>query len=179
MATRESGWGTEQVALIGAAVAAFVALIAAEGAFGAITTILGVTLAAILIAYYRVRDWPENWWDAAFKAAAVAAVAALSVILIVAYPVQEAFVRHSHLMVNHKTLTTIAWCQTEVKNLSVRDIETCIGSQTAVRFLWWIWILAAVIIFFVALYPLSRNVKEGPGGLDLRGAVRSRARVRR
>jgi amino acid transporter len=178
MATREGGWGTDQAALIGAAVAAFVALIAAEGAFGAISTILGLTLAAILIAYYRVRDWPENWWDAAFKAAAVATVAALGVILIVAYPVQEAFVRHSHLVVDHKTLTTIAWCQTQVKSLSARDVETCIGGQTAVRFLWWMWALAAAIIFFVALYPLTRNVKDGPGGLDLR-AVRSRARVRR
>ena len=162
VATQADTRNSDQVALVGAALAAFVALIVGEGAFGAISTILGLTLALILGAYYRVREWPTTWWDAVLKAAALASVAALSVILTVAFWLQEAVVRHLRVTVDHRKVTVQDWCSGEVINRHTRDVETCIGGQTADHFLWWIWLIAALLVFIVALYYLLREVDKMP-----------------
>jgi hypothetical protein len=83
---------TDQAALFGAALAAILTLVFGEGPWEPLGVVFGVVLLSVVAAYYRPQP-PTGWLDSATKAAAFAAVVALSGFILLAYPIQQLVIR--------------------------------------------------------------------------------------
>ena len=79
----------DQAALMGAAVAAVFALVLSPGEYTLLEVVVGITLGAVLLGYYRAPRHHFLWRDALAKASALGAVGALCLSLIVAPVLQN------------------------------------------------------------------------------------------
>jgi hypothetical protein len=83
----------DQAALMGAALAAILAIFVPEGSWDGWGVVVGVTLSFVIAGYYRIPSSPPlGWRDALTRAGAVASVAALCLSIALAYPLQRATV---------------------------------------------------------------------------------------
>jgi hypothetical protein len=78
----------DQAALMGAALAAIVALVVSPGEFGNLSSIIGATLLCVILAFYRLELRLEHFLRAIFRGAAPAAVTGLCACLLISWPVQ-------------------------------------------------------------------------------------------
>jgi hypothetical protein len=86
----------DQAALMGAALAAILAIFLPAGKWDRWGTVVGITLSFVVAGYYRIPSSPPSpdglwggWWDAFTRAGAVAGVAALCLSIALAYPLQQ------------------------------------------------------------------------------------------
>jgi hypothetical protein len=121
-------------ALMGTALAAFLALILASGPWRALSVILGITLTLLLLASYRVESWEVRPETALVRGAALGAVAGLCVDLIVAYPMQEWWARR-HFPGCHRS----------------PDVDGCFAHHTTDA-LWLPWLVVFTIVSAMFLY---------------------------
>jgi hypothetical protein len=89
-----SGDRTDQAALMGAAVAAIFALVLSPGEYGWHEVVVGISLGAVLLGYYRIPKGHFTWRNALTKASAVGAVGALCLSLIFSLPLQSWLEHH-------------------------------------------------------------------------------------
>jgi hypothetical protein len=150
-----SGDRTDQAALMGAAVAAIFALVLSPGEYGWHEVVVGISLGAVLLGYYRIPKGHFTWWNALTKSSAVGAVGALCLSLIFALPLQNWLEHHG----------SGAYC-IEVQNQDpdmVRnepkyipeDYYDCLGDEVNER-LPWVW-AAGVLVVGIPAYMLWRR----------------------
>lgn len=86
---------TDQAALFGAAFAAIITISIGEGPWQSSASVFGVVLLFVILAYYRPLH-VTGGFDAAMKSCAFAAVTALVTFMLMAWPIQELFIRPSN-----------------------------------------------------------------------------------
>jgi hypothetical protein len=126
--------GIDPGALMGTALAAFLALILASGPWRALSVILGITLTLLLMASYRVEDWGVRREAAIVRGSALGAVSGLCADLIVAYPIQEWWARRN-----------FAGCYQS------RDVDGCFARHTTDA-LWLPWLVVFVVVSGIYFY---------------------------
>ena len=143
----ETRW-IEQAALMGTALAAFIALAVGAGNWTMLSTALGLTLALVLVAYVHVPT--GNIRARLLRLLALSAVAGLDVCLTLAYPLQEWLVRPR----------VAADCKS-VSRLS-SDVATCVGSAAAPG-LTLLWLLGGAVIFAILAFGLPTLATTATG----------------
>ncbi|MDT3443215.1 MULTISPECIES: hypothetical protein [unclassified Pseudofrankia] len=131
--------GIDPGALMGTALAAFLALILASGPWRALSIILGITLTLLLLASYRVEDWGIPRETAIVRGAALGAVSGLCADLIVAYPLQEWWARRN-----------FAGCYQS------QDIDGCFAHHTTDT-LWLPWLVVFVTVSGIYFHRWRRR----------------------
>src|SRR5215467_14015523 len=126
--------GIEQAALMGSALAAFIALAVGVGGWTPLSSALGLTLALVLVAYVHIPTGSLR--ERLLRLLAIAAVVALDVCLALAYPLQEWFVRRR----------VIADCRKLSRLPS--EVATCVGSATTPG-LTVLWLIGGAVIFAI------------------------------
>jgi hypothetical protein len=130
----------DQAVLIGAALAAFIALAVGVGQWTLLSSALGLTLAIVLIAYVHV---PTGTFRARLlRLLAVSAVGALALCLTLAYPLQEWLVR-PRVAADCKSLSRLP-----------TEVAACVGSASAPA-LTLLWLLGGAAIFGILAYGLQ------------------------
>jgi len=145
--------GIDQAALIGTALAAFIALAVGVGEWTLLSSALGLTLALVLIAYVHI---PTGGLRAKLlRLLAVAAVAGLDISLVLAYPLQEWLVR-PRVVADCKKLSRLP-----------SEVANCVGSASAPG-LTLLWLIGGAIVFAVIAFGLPVLATTGPGKRVLR-----------
>src|SRR5215472_2515453 len=139
---------SDQAALIGVALAAFIALAMGVGQWTLLSTALGLTLAIVMIAYIHIPTGSMR--SRLLRLLAVSAVGALDVCLTLAYPLQEWLVRPR----------VAADCRS-VSRLS-SDVATCVGSAAAPG-LTLLWLLGGAVIFAILAFGLPTLATTATG----------------
>jgi hypothetical protein len=134
----------DQAALMGAALAAILAVFLPAGRWEGWGSVVGITLTFVIAGFYRVPDsaMPSGWRDAITRAGALACVAALCVSIAIAWPLQSIFVSDKV-------------CRSEQVNLE-KDLErhpirlkeltdNCVGREVG-EILIWVWFGLAIAI---------------------------------
>jgi hypothetical protein len=129
----------DQAVLVGAAVAAFVALAVGIGQWTLLSSALGLTLAIVLIAYVHVPTGSIR--SKLLRLLAVSAVGALDVCLTLAYPLQEWLVR-PRVAADCKRLSRLP-----------TEVAACVGSASAPA-LTLLWLLGGAAIFTIIAFGL-------------------------
>ncbi len=138
----------DQAALMGVALAAFIALAVGAGEWTVLSTALGLTLALVLVAYVHI---PTGDLRAKLlRLLAISAVGGLDVCLILAYPLQEWLVR-PRVVADCKKLSRLP-----------TEVATCVGSASAAG-LTVLWLVAGVIIFAVLAFGLPTLATTSTG----------------
>jgi hypothetical protein len=141
----ENRW-IEQTALIGTALAAFIALGLGVGQWTMLSTALGLTLALVLIAFVHV---PAGGIRVKLlRLLAVSAVGGLDISLTLAYPLQEWLVRPR----------VAADCISRLPT----EMAACVGSATAPG-LTLVWLLGGAVIFAVLAFGLPTLATTATG----------------
>jgi hypothetical protein len=144
--------GYEEVALISAGLAAFIALAVGPGAWTLLTAILGITLIIVIVGYYRPRLQPD-WHQTLFRRLLpVAAVSGLAICLIVSYPLQQ------NAMLDTPNCAHIS---------NLVDKATCIASETS-QWFWEFWIGTVLLICVAGMFRWwwIFNKRESESGRD-------------
>jgi hypothetical protein len=132
---------TDQAALFGAALAAILTLVLATGPWEPLGLVFGIVLLAVVAAYYRPPP-PTGWLDATTKAAAFAAVVGLVGFILLAFPLQELWIRPAQG-------GSFVGCPAPDRNAVVsqsQDYENCLGSITS-SWAWLVWLVLFVLAF--------------------------------
>lgn len=123
----------DQAALMGAALAAIVALVVSPGEYGKLSSMIGATLLFVIVAFYRLELRPGHPFRAFFRGAALAAVTGLCACLLISWPVQNHWNGHKDAMNDcYYSYATNNNLPPDVNNLApdVRDsYYNCLGGQ--------------------------------------------------
>jgi hypothetical protein len=143
----ETRW-IDQAALIGTALAAFIALAVGGGQWTLLSTALGLTLALVMIAFVHV---PTGSIRAKLlRLLAVSAVAGLDISLTLAYPLQEWLVR-PRIAADCKSLSRLP-----------TEMASCVGSASAPG-LTLLWLLGGAVVFAVLAFGLPTLATTATG----------------
>jgi hypothetical protein len=149
----------DQAALMGAALAAIVALVVSPGEYGVLSSIIGAILLLVISAFYsldRRQDPPRR---AFFRGGALAAVTGLCAFLLISWPVQIWFDHNTGAKYDcYYAYATNKKLMPDVDNLTpiVRDAYyNCLGGQ-AFQPLAWFW-LGFTVVGTVAYFCRSRR----------------------
>ena len=156
---------TDQAALMGVTLAAFLTIFLPEGPWGWMGTIVGVTLGLLLVGYYRP-IWSRTLLDALSKALALATVGALCFSIAIAFFFQEEWVRPNIKKscvaeINLQFPTGATELPRPTKEFKRVQVENCLGDETSVR-LPWIWLGAGLVIFvaYLVFWAIISQRKE-------------------
>jgi len=145
--TMENRW-IDQAALIGTALAAFIALEVGAGQWTLLSTALGLTLALVMIAFVHV---PTGTIRARLlRLLAISAVGGLDISLTLAYPLQQWLVR-----------PRVAADCNRLSRLPT-EVASCVGSNTAPG-LTLLWLLGGAVIFAILVFGLPTLATTAPG----------------
>jgi hypothetical protein len=143
----ETRW-IDQAALIGTALAAFIALAVGAGEWTLLSTALGLTLALVLIAFVHVPTGTIR--SKLLRLLTVSAVGGLDVSLTLAYPLQEWLVR-----------PRVAADCSSLSRLHT-EMAACVGSASAPG-LTLLWLLGGAAIFGILSFGLPTLATTATG----------------
>jgi hypothetical protein len=143
----ENRW-IDQAALMGTALAAFIALALGAGGWTLLSTALGLTLALVLIAFVHIPTGGIR--TRLLRLLAVSAVAGLDTSLILAYPLQEWLVR-PRVGADCKSLSRVP-----------TEVAACVGSNTAPG-LTLLWLLGGAAVFAILAFGLPMLATTATG----------------
>ena len=143
----ETRW-IDQAALMGTALAAFIALSVSAGNWTVLSTALGLTLGLILIAYVHVPT--GNIRAKLIRLLALSAVGGLDISLTLAYPLQEWLVR-PRVAADCRSLSRVP-----------TEVAACVGSASAPA-LTVLWLLGAAAIFTILAFGLPTLATTATG----------------
>jgi hypothetical protein len=173
----EQGSGTEdwedpglrrvdQAALMGAALAAILAIFLPAGKWDRWGSVVGITLSFVVAGYYRIPPSPPSpdgllggWWDALTRAGAVATVAALCLSIALAYPLQQRSV--SEIKCRYETLR-------DYPGLAADRLDeltsNCIGYKAGQKLqpIWFGFAVVIVIVHVFKWHPQPNANKASP-----------------
>jgi hypothetical protein len=145
--TMEIRW-IDQAALLGAALAAFIALTVSAGHWTMLSTALGLTLALVLVAYVHVPIGGIR--VKLLRLLAVSAVGGLDICLTLAYPLQEWLVR-PRVAADCKSLSSLP-----------TEVAACVGSASAPG-LTLLWLLGGAVVFGFLTFGLPTLATTATG----------------
>jgi hypothetical protein len=138
----------DPAALMAAAVAAVLTITLSEGEWWWLDMIIGATLLLVLFAFYRPTA-PNSRGRAWLKAAAFGAVAGLSVVLLVSYPVQEGLRQWTEpwcdeLRGGQQPAVQVSEMQAYIERQRYQQlVGDCVATQASRILFPWLWLLAA------------------------------------
>jgi len=139
---------SDQAALIGVALAAFIALAMGVGQWTLLSTALGLTLAIVMIAYIHIPTGSMR--SRLLRLLAVSAVGALDVCLTLAYPLQEWLVR-PRVAADCRILSRVP-----------TEMAACVGSASAPA-LMILWLLGGAAIFTIVAFGMPTLATTATG----------------
>ena len=148
----ENRW-IDQAALIGTALAAFIALAAGTGQWTLLSTALGLTLALVLIAFVHVPTGSIR--TRLLRLLAISAVGGLDISLTLAYPLQEWLVR-PRVAADCRSLSRLP-----------TEVASCVGSSAAPG-LTLLWLLGGAAMFCILVFGLPTLATTSAGKRVLR-----------
>jgi hypothetical protein len=143
----ENRW-IDQAALMGTALAAFIALALGAGGWTMLSTALGLTLALVLIAFVHIPAGGIR--TRLLRLLAVSAVGGLDISLTLAYPLQEWLVR-PRVAADCKSLSRLP-----------TEVAACVGSNTGAG-LTLLWLLGGAVIFCILAFGLPMLATTATG----------------
>jgi hypothetical protein len=164
MTDRTTDAKTDQAALMGVTLAAFLTIFLPEGPWGWFGTIVGVTLGLALLGYYRP-IWSPVLLDVISKALALATVGALCFSVAIAFFVQEEWVRAQSQEDCEREVVNrfpIIWDERRIDGSTLgrttsefqhEQIENCLGDATSAQLPWvWLWTAVAIFIAYLSIW---------------------------
>jgi hypothetical protein len=145
--TMETRW-IDQAALLGTALAAFIALAVSAGQWTMLSTALGLTLALVLIAYVHAPTGRIR--VKLLRLLAVSAVGGLDISLTLAYPLQEWLVR-PRVAADCNSLSRLP-----------TEVAACVGSASAPG-LTLLWLLGGAVVFGILAFGLPTLATTATG----------------
>jgi hypothetical protein len=135
----------DQAALMGAVLAAVLAIFLPKGRWDRSGIGVGVALVAIIAGYYRVPPKkPKEWFDAWTRAAALAGVTALCLCIALAYPAQQKSIHKYEYQCEQENLKKYPYLKADRLD---ELIDNCVGDKAGRR-LQPAWLALAIGIFF-------------------------------
>jgi hypothetical protein len=182
---------TDQAALAGAALAAVITVAVAEGAWALFDSVVGLSLLAVLGAYYRVEDWSGTPGWVITNGLALGAIVGVLLFLALAWPMQWVLVTSADLISTCTEVleTTRGYGPFEatVSNVSASEviargfvpsdyvvgaqedsflarIDGCVAHNTTNKLLLPLWMLtvAGTMLFFVVRWRAAKAASTGP-----------------
>jgi hypothetical protein len=156
----------DEAALMGAALAAIVALVVSPGEYGKLSSMIGATLLFVILAFYRLELRPGSPFRAFFRGAALAAVTGLCACLLISWPVQNHWNDHTNAMNDcYYSYATNNKLSPNVDNLApdVRDAYyNCLGDEAfqPLALFWLVFTTLGTSMYFVGWMWMRRKRKR-------------------